>query len=88
MQVHSYMNLTLIYFRFTINLSIDSEPAFHFDVRFNTGVDKNALVRNTMQNGSWGTEERRIPYFPFYYDRFFEIMILCQREGYMVLYEP
>lgn len=70
--------------RFTINLSIGSEPVFHFDVRINTGADKNVLVRNTKQNGSWGREERQVPYFPFIRDQFFEMIILCDSDCYKV----
>ena len=71
-------------FRFTINLSVGSEPAFHFDVRFKAGSDTNSLVRNTLQNGSWGPEERHVPYFPFFYNQFFEMIILCDSECYKV----
>lgn len=70
--------------RFTINLCRGSEPAFHFDVRFKAGSDRNALVRNTMQNGSWGAEERHVPYFPFFLNQFFEMIILADNECFKV----
>ena len=40
-----------------------------------------------MQNGSWGQEERQVPYFPFFYNQFFEMFILCDSECYKVLYD-
>lgn len=70
--------------RFTINLSQGSSPVFHFDARFNAGNDKNVLVRNTLQNGSWGPEERNVPYFPFFQNKFFEMIILADSECFKV----
>ena len=72
------------YFRFNINFLSGGDVAFVFDVRFNFGSDRNILVRNTMQNGSWGREEREQPYFPFALDQFFELIVLVNQNSYKV----
>ncbi|XP_059163775.1 uncharacterized protein LOC131946818 [Physella acuta] len=63
---------------FAINLQCGDDPdygndvAFHFNPRF-SGEDS---VRNTMENGSWGEEEKEQPNFPFEPEDRFEINIL------------
>lgn len=64
--------------RFNINLKCGGDTAFHFDARFNFGSDRNVIVRNAQQNGSWGPEEKQSPYFPFNYNQFFDMIILVE----------
>lgn len=72
--------------RFAINLQCGedndygSDVAFHFNPRFN-GEDS---VRNTLEGGSWGEEEREQPNFPFEPKDQFEIDILCLPNTYRV----
>lgn len=66
------------FFRFNINLKCGGDTAFHFDARFSFGSDRNVIVRNSQQNGSWGPEERQSPYFPFNYNQFFDMIILVE----------
>ncbi|KAK6997789.1 galactokinase [Biomphalaria glabrata] len=64
--------------RFAINLQCGDDPdygndvAFHFNPRF-SGQDS---IRNTLENGSWGGEEKEQPNFPFEPEDRFEINIL------------
>ena len=70
---------------FTINLQCGpslnpmSDTALHFNIRFN----ENCVVRNTLQSGSWGSEERTGG-MPFQKNYPFEIIILCQHHHYKV----
>ena len=56
-----------------------SDTALHFNIRFN----ENCVVRNTLQSGSWGSEERTGG-MPFQKNYPFEIIILCQHHHYKV----
>ncbi|ELT99823.1 hypothetical protein CAPTEDRAFT_161902 [Capitella teleta] len=62
---------------FTINLKkgegANADIAFHFNVRFN----EKAVVRNTWRQ-HWGTEERKVPNFPFGPGLNFDIIIRCE----------
>lgn len=67
--------------RVTFNLQCGlGDIAFHFDVRFKYGSDRNVIVRNTKQRNSWGEEERYLPggYFPFHPNMNFEVIILAE----------
>ncbi|XP_046711921.1 galectin-5-like isoform X2 [Silurus meridionalis] len=69
--------------RFSINLARNEDIAFHFNPRFNEdGIA--VLVRNTMINDVWGTEERTAPSFPFVPGKPFEVKILCTQTEYKV----
>ncbi|XP_053383065.1 galectin-9-like isoform X3 [Mercenaria mercenaria] len=74
--------------RFTIYIQQggDREPheiAMCFDARFSFNADKHVVVRNHKQGG-WGTEERGIPFFPFYQSVPFSIIILFQPSCFKV----
>lgn len=72
--------------RMTFNLQCGNDIiAFHFDVRFCFGNDRNVIVRNTKQS-SWGHEERSLPggYFPFQQDMYFELIILTEPHCFKV----
>ncbi|XP_060597378.1 galectin-4-like isoform X6 [Ruditapes philippinarum] len=67
--------------RFSINLQCGyGDIAFHFDVRFNYGNDRNVIVRNSLLTNSWGPEERTLPcgYFPFQPNMYFEAIVLVE----------
>ena len=53
--------------------------ALHFNPRFN----QNCIVRNTMQSGSWGFEERDGG-LPFAKGQLFEIIIMTTASSYQV----
>ncbi|XP_049715946.1 galectin-9-like isoform X2 [Elephas maximus indicus] len=63
--------------RFAVNFQTgrsDKDIAFHFNPRFEEG---GYVVCNTKQNGSWGSEERKIQ-MPFQRGQPFEICVLVQ----------
>ena len=67
-----------------MNVNCGPDVAFHFDVRFNFGSDRNVLVRNAQQNGSWGAEEKSAPYFPFVPNQNFDMIILIEHDCFKV----
>jgi hypothetical protein len=77
--------------RFTINLqSTDNEEpdnvALHISVRWNDpgSPDSPVVVRNTKTHGSWGGEERDVPFFPFQAGEPFEIFIIAEDNEWQV----
>lgn len=76
------------FYRFTVNLQCGayegSDIALHFDVRFQAGADYNVVVRNTCQNGSWGAEEKQLPYFPFMPNASFDMIVLVEQNQFKV----
>ncbi|XP_021094054.1 galectin-5-like [Heterocephalus glaber] len=67
--------------RFSINLCTGSDIAFHLNPRF----DGNILVRNTQIQGSWGSEERSLPFdMPFRQGYSFTVGIICEAHCYKV----
>lgn len=72
--------------RFAINLQCGDDAdygndvAFHFNPRFATGDS----IRNTLENGSWGEEEKEQPNFPFEPEDKFEINILRLSDVFRV----
>nr|QDJ94295.1 galectin [Archivesica packardana] len=68
--------------RFSIYLQQGSQHEPHeiamcFDARFSFGKDRNIVVQNHKQ-GNWGSEERKVPYFPFQPNNHFEMIILVE----------
>ncbi|XP_008397724.1 galectin-8 [Poecilia reticulata] len=61
---------------FTVNLcnSKMENIALHLNPRMKSGV----FIRNSYLDGSWGQEERELPFFPFSPGEYFEILLLCQ----------
>ncbi|XP_071490621.1 galectin-8-like [Diadema antillarum] len=72
--------------RFHINLQcgVGSNPRPNIALHFNPRFQAQAVVRNTLQNQKWGSEEKTAPYFPFAPNGFFEVIILCEPQGYKV----
>ncbi|XP_060790403.1 galectin-3b [Neoarius graeffei] len=68
---------------FSINLAKNKDIAFHFNPRFDENGIK-VMVRNTMINDVWGTEERTASSFPFIPGKPFEVKILCTPNDYKV----
>ncbi|XP_012714962.1 galectin-8 [Fundulus heteroclitus] len=61
---------------FTVKLcnSKTENVALHLNPRMKSGV----FIRNSYLDGSWGQEERELPFFPFSPGEYFEILLLCQ----------
>lgn len=72
--------------RFSINLKCgedhDSDIALHFNPRNDDG---DVVVRNTLQNGSWQTEERDTPHFPFNNGQKFTLRIMTNPDCYSIM---
>ena len=69
--------------RFTIDIEKEKDIAFHFDVRYDFDGSKEVIVRNTRTECSWGCEESD-GHFPFGKNKFFEIVILVEPQGFKV----
>jgi hypothetical protein len=61
-------------------LDYDGDVAFHFNPRFQV----EDTVRNTLQEGSWGVEEREEPCFPFHPEDRFEVHIVRLAHAFRV----
>ncbi|KAM8834241.1 galectin-8-like isoform 2-T2 [Synchiropus picturatus] len=61
---------------FTVNLcnSRTGNVALHLNPRMKSAV----FIRNSYLSGSWGQEERELPFFPFSPGGYFELLVLCQ----------
>lgn len=58
--------------RFTIDFKRGNDIAFHCNPRFND-EGKKVVVRNSLVNGRWGPEERKLTQFPFVEGQPFEV---------------
>uniref|UniRef100_A0A8D2E1H2 Galectin n=1 Tax=Sciurus vulgaris TaxID=55149 RepID=A0A8D2E1H2_SCIVU len=67
---------------FAINFKVGSsgDVALHINPRMGEG----SVVRNTRTNGSWGSEERKIPHNPFGPGQFFDLSIRCGLDRFKV----
>ncbi|XP_055991660.1 galectin-4-like [Sorex fumeus] len=73
-----------------------SQSASRFDINFNVGstgdvalhisarISEDAVVRNSLQKGEWGPEERSISYNPFRPGLFFDLSITASIHGFQV----
>ncbi|XP_066494927.1 galectin-9-like isoform X2 [Tiliqua scincoides] len=68
--------------RFHVNLknSLNNNIALHINPR----LKENALVRNTLINGSWGSEERHASAMPFSCGQAFQMEITSLKTAYQV----
>nr|XP_008541811.1 PREDICTED: galectin-9-like [Equus przewalskii] len=67
--------------QFHINLRSGRDVAFHLNPLFS----ENSVVHNTQINGSWGSEEQRLPgKMPFTGGRSFSVCISCEAHRLMV----
>ncbi|XP_077310630.1 galectin-9-like isoform X4 [Lithobates pipiens] len=74
-QVHSHAK------RFEINfVCFNNDIAFHFNPRLDDG---NIIVCNTMQNKSWGSEERK-HHMPFQRNAYFDVAIVVVGHAFQV----
>ncbi|XP_070571366.1 galectin-8-like [Ptychodera flava] len=71
-------------FHFNLQVGASTKPradvAFHLAVRMKEGV----IVRNTLENEKWQTEERAVTCFPFKAGENFELLILAEKENYKI----
>ncbi|XP_044614857.1 galectin-4 [Equus asinus] len=67
---------------FVINFKVGSsgDVALHINPRLSEGI----VVRNSFLNGSWGSEERRIPHNPFRAGQYFDLSIRCGTDRFKV----
>uniref|UniRef100_A0A452ELS0 Galectin n=1 Tax=Capra hircus TaxID=9925 RepID=A0A452ELS0_CAPHI len=67
---------------FVINFKVGSsgDVALHINPRMTEG----AVVRNSFLNGSWGSEERKVPYNPFGPGQFFDLSVRCGADRFKV----
>ncbi|KAK2088380.1 Galectin-4 [Saguinus oedipus] len=67
---------------FTINFKVGSsgDIALHINPRMGEGT----VVRNSLVNGSWGSEERNISHNPFGPGQFFDLSIRCGLDRFKV----
>ncbi|XP_040108707.1 galectin-4 isoform X2 [Oryx dammah] len=67
---------------FVINFKVGSsgDVALHINPRMTEGT----VVRNSFLNGSWGSEERKVPYNPFGPGQFFDLSIRCGADRFKV----
>jgi galectin-9 len=71
--------------RFSIDFTCAQHPhqndiAFHFNPRIREAV----VVRNHLQSGRWGAEERHANVFPFYTGANFDLMVQVEAHRFMV----
>lgn len=62
--------------RFTFDFKKNKDIACHFNVRFDE--NPKVIVRNTMINDHWGSEERACPKFPFEAQKSFQIQFFVE----------
>ncbi|XP_018417752.1 PREDICTED: galectin-3 [Nanorana parkeri] len=66
--------------RWNIDFKNRDDIVFHFNPRFDE--NPNVMVRNSMLNGRWGTEERGASKFPFKQGQPFMLQIFIEQEQY------
>nr|1X50_A Chain A, Galectin-4 [Homo sapiens] len=67
---------------FAINFKVGSsgDIALHINPRMGNGT----VVRNSLLNGSWGSEEKKITHNPFGPGQFFDLSIRCGLDRFKV----
>ncbi|KAL8219864.1 UNVERIFIED_CONTAM: hypothetical protein K2H54_035164 [Gekko kuhli] len=65
---------------FRINFKAGNDIVLHINPRLNERV----VVRNSCLNGSWGSEERDLPFNPFQLGQYFDLSIRCGNERFKV----
>ncbi|XP_048830482.1 galectin-3b isoform X2 [Brienomyrus brachyistius] len=68
---------------FAINLGRGNDIALHINPRFNE-AGRQVIVRNSLQGGNWGKEERECGSFPFVRGKPFVMKILCTSNEFKV----
>ncbi|XP_034294023.1 galectin-4 [Pantherophis guttatus] len=66
--------------RFHIDLTAGQDIALHINPR----MQERTVVRNSFLNGSWGPEERELPFNPFQPGQYFELSIRCGNHRFKV----
>ncbi|XP_078085727.1 galectin-8-like isoform X2 [Mustelus asterias] len=68
--------------RFAINLRVNdsTDVPLHLTPRFKEKV----FIRNSFLYQSWGEEERKVEYFPFSTEAYFEVIIYCDSDCFKI----
>ncbi|XP_039219444.1 galectin-4-like [Crotalus tigris] len=66
--------------RFHINFKAGQDIALHINPR----MGEKTVVRNSFLNGSWGPEERDLPFNPFQPGQYFELSVRCGNHRFKV----
>ena len=69
-----------------MNLVSGSDIALYFEVRFDYGTDKKAIITNKRQNGHWGIEKKEffVFHFPFPVNQTFDMAIKVEWNVFKV----
>ncbi|XP_004636847.1 galectin-4 [Octodon degus] len=78
--IKGFVPLTAKSFAINFKVGFSGDRALHINPRLSEGV----VVRNSHLNGSWGSEERKLPHNPFRPGQFFDLSIRCGMDRFKV----
>ncbi|KAM6154992.1 galectin-4 [Erethizon dorsatum] len=78
--IKGYVPPTAKSFAIDFKVGSSGDRALHINPRLSEGV----VVRNSHLKGSWGSEERKLPYNPFSRGQFFDLSIRCGMDRFKV----
>ncbi|KAG8143580.1 hypothetical protein E2320_000808 [Naja naja] len=64
--------------------TIDFVAGPDIPLRINPDLYEKTVVCNSFLKGSWGSEERDLPFNPFQYEQYFELLIHCDQYRFIV----
>ncbi|CAM4689819.1 unnamed protein product [Caretta caretta] len=67
-------------FRINFKMGYSKDIALHINPRLN----EKTVVRNSLLNGQWGSEERELPHNPFQPGQYFDLSIRCGNRRFKV----
>ncbi|XP_032255723.1 galectin-7 [Halichoerus grypus] len=67
--------------RFYVNLLCSEAPGSEAALHFNPRLDESAVVFNTLEQGTWGQEERGSG-IPFQHGHPFDMLLIATEEGF------
>ena len=69
--------------RFYVNLLCSEMPGSEAALHFNPRLDESSVVFNTLEQGTWGREERGSG-IPFQHGQPFDVLLIATEEGFKV----